>query len=188
MPFILTKVLDDCPVGELAKLHDLKVSTFWLLNAGVDVTGMFPEEELSDSALEDKTEPPPPDEPASTNEPASLAPAPAVSAIKQQQGQPKAVGGQNAVELDDTAFGQPTPNKRRRQQPKQPAAPAKPTIPQQSEPCPTLTTFFRGLEFESEQYCSTMRVPKGTVVRVVASHAMDRVSDFMSKTGINLDN
>ena len=114
MPFILTKVLADCTVCDLAKLHDLKVSTFWLLNAGVDVTGMFPEEELTDSALEDKTEPLPPDEPASTNEPASLEPAPAVSAIKQQQGQPKAVGGQNAVGKDDAAFGQPTPNKRPR--------------------------------------------------------------------------
>ena len=107
MPFVLTKVPEDCTLGELVKKHGMKVSTFWLLNAGVDVTGMFPQEELTDAALEDKTEPLPADEPASSVEPASIAPAASAieAASEPPQKQQKAVRGRSAVGQDDAVYG-----------------------------------------------------------------------------------
>ena len=140
--------------------------------------------------MEDKTDPLPADEPASSVEPASLAPADPVSAIESApeppQKQPKAVRGRNAVGQDDAVYGSAV--KRAKRQQKTPAAPAAVAMPLESEPRPEQTSFFRRMEYESDEICSEIRVPQGTVVRVVVSHAMDRVSDFMSENGLNLDN
>ena len=176
-PFILSKVPDACTVAELAKQHDMKVSTFWLLNAGFDALGMFPPEELTDSALQNMTEPFPTGQPA--------CPAPAAAVVEPDP--PAPVGqkrGRSSVNQSDAAFG---PQAKRSSGGKKRggvAEAAKP--PQTSQP---QTTYFReGFSYQSDEICGALLVPQGTVVRVVASHAMDRKSEFMAGLGLNVDN
>ena len=87
----------------------------------------------------------------------------------------------------DAAFGPRPAKKGSGNQASKQNAPERPAKEAESQP---QTSYFRegGFQYGSDENCSGIRVPEGTVVRVLASHAMDRESDFMTGLGLKLDN
>jgi hypothetical protein len=55
--FQLVRLPSSANVGEVAKVHGIKVETLWMLNAGVDPTSQLPSAELTDKTLFFKTLP-----------------------------------------------------------------------------------------------------------------------------------
>lgn len=56
-PFHLIRVDEDTTMGQIATKHDTPIDILWALNAHHDPTGMFPDEELTEAALQRKTQP-----------------------------------------------------------------------------------------------------------------------------------
>ena len=191
MPFILTRVETDTTVSELATQHEMPVNLFWALNAGMDPDGMFNATELSEEVLKLRTRPLASDSdsanaPAADSELVSAAPG-GVDATAQPD---VTVGGtSSAVTGGDLGVG---PGRRPRK--KQPVTQAEgrgsggggaSESNRASDNASDSGTIREGYlrSMTNDQGCElgSVRVPRGTVVRVMHTYKLERRSRFVDK-------
>ena len=152
-PFHLIQVDADTTMGDIARKHDTPIDILWALNAHHDPTGMFPDGELTEAALQHKTQPP--TRPPEVTQPLSRA----------HESETRTMTAQAAAQRFDRSTGT-----RRRAPKKQP--PPKQHVNQQNIKVSDIFSAATNIEAGDRL---TFFVPKGSVLRVMKTHQMDRI-------------
>ena len=165
-PFELIKVEADTTVAKLASELDMPVSLLWAVNAGVDFDGMFTTDELQENTLGDITLPLRVE--AAVADPVDVPVAP----------EPVRGGAKNSVDNTDLGYGNASAASRKR---KSEAAKKAQEEDRPGKIPPKSPLREAAVKVESVDEAKSIGVTKGTVVRVVQTHKMDRRSQFVDQ-------
>ena len=167
-PFHLIKVDEDTTMGDIATQHNTPIDILWALNAHHDPTGMFPDEELTEAALQHKTQPTePPTQPTQPPSPA------------QAQETRRPIAAQVAFQRFNRSDG-----RRRQPKAKAPKAQQAPNLNQESIKVSDIFKFPAGTVKEADDRLK-FPVPRGSILRVMKIHQMDRsLPNLTGKMGL----
>lgn len=165
-PLQLIRVAEQTTVEALASEHDMSVTLLWALNTGRDFDGMFEPHEMSEQHLGNITLPL---ADGVSSEEAATAPQEAVLTV-QDQGRLS-----QSVITNDQGFGNATAASRKRRANQKAQNDDRPGLIKVSE------SSLRSVIVASATDASRVTVNKGTVIRVVQTHKMERRSPFVDK-------
>ena len=152
--FHLIRVDEDTTMGQIATQHDTPIDILWALNAHHDPTGMFPDEELTEAALQRKTQPL--EQP--TQAPQAPSPARAQASLRP-------LAAQQAARMFDRSQGKKKNSKKQ--------AKAQQAQDKDHGDVKVSDIFSAGGGIMANDQLE-YRVPKGSILRVMKIHEMDR--------------